>query len=137
MQQHYKTRQRELILSFLREHAECCFSAKEIRAGLKDGGIDLGEATVYRTLTLLVSTGSLSRYEGAKGSGATYQYATENPACEHHLHLKCRTCGTFFHLECSHFKNLWDHMAEEHGFDISRADTVLYGTCESCREAKV
>lgn len=132
MQQKYKTRQREAILALLREHPKTCFSAKDVCLALKEAGHKAGVATVYRTLDLLVEDGSIKRFDQGKAKGSTYQYATENPACEHHLHLKCRQCGELFHLECASFSSLHTHLCEEHGFLLNQADTILYGTCRNC-----
>lgn len=137
MQQKYKTRQREIILSFLRENKDRCFSAKELLEGLKEGDTPLGETTVYRTLNLLSSSGAVKRFSQNDSKSATYQYATQNPACEHHLHLKCRNCDKLYHLECSQLTGLWSHLEEDHGFLVNQADTILYGTCNRCKgEAK-
>ena len=134
MQQRYKTRQREAILSYLREHAEHCFSAKQLCEALKNQGHTAGVTTVYRTLDLLVRENSVKRFDQGKAKGSTYQYATKNPSCEHHLHLKCRACGELFHLECSSFASLHTHLHEEHGFHVNQADTILYGICRACAE---
>ena len=71
MQQKYKTRQREIILSFLRENKDRCFSAKELLEGLKEGDTPLGETTVYRTLNLLSSSGAVKRFSQNDSKSAT------------------------------------------------------------------
>lgn len=134
MQPKYKTRQREEILSFLRQRPERCFTAKEVREKLLEEGLPLGEATVYRTLDLLCQNGALKRFGAGQGKSATYQYACQNPACEHHLHLKCRSCGVLYHMECRRFAPLWEHLLENHGFQVSQADSILYGVCSACLE---
>ena len=136
MTQRYKTRQREVILSFFRENSNRCFSAKEVLSLLEKQGAVPGETTVYRTLSLLCREGALTRYNSTGTGGATYQYTTENPACEHHLHLKCRSCDKLYHLECSRLQILSEHLKDEHGFSVNQADTILYGTCAACEEAK-
>ncbi len=135
MQQTYQTRQRKIVLSFLREHATRCFTAKELKSALLSDGTPLGEATVYRTLDLLLQAGFVKRFEQGAGRAATYQYADDNPACEHHLHFKCRECGTLYHLDCHHLQNFSRHLKDNHGFCVSQADTVLYGICKECGEA--
>lgn len=135
MQQRYKTRQREAILTLLREHPKRCFSAKELREALLARGEAAGEATVYRTLDLLCRDGALTRFGPDKGKSATYQYTTHSPKCEHHLHFKCRRCQVLYHLECGRLQALSEHLFDKHGFSVNQADTILYGICADCREA--
>lgn len=134
MAQRYHTKKREVILAFLRDHPETCFSAKDLYTALQDAPIRPGETTVYRTLELLSREGTIKRFEQGQGNSATYQFADENPACEHHLHLKCRDCGVLIHTECTRLKSLAEHLCAEHGFTVNQAETVLYGTCQNCRE---
>ncbi|MBQ2252700.1 MAG: transcriptional repressor [Clostridia bacterium] len=134
MAQRYQTKKREVILAFLRAHPERCFSAKELYTALHGTPICPGETTVYRTLELLSHEGTIKRFEQGQGKSATYQFADENPACEHHLHLKCRDCGVLIHAECTRLKSLAEHLCQEHGFTVNQTETVLYGTCQNCRE---
>jgi len=53
MERQYKTRQRELILSFFREHKENCYSIRDLIAELSKHAQTVGEATAYRTVDLL------------------------------------------------------------------------------------
>lgn len=132
MQQNYKTRQRDVILAFFREHKDTCFSARQVHEALH--AEDIGKTTVYRTLALLCEQGALTRFSAEHQQSATYQYASHNPACEHHLHLKCRQCGVLYHTECTRLKKLADHLEQEHGFSVSQSDTILYGVCGLCKK---
>ena len=122
----YKTKQRNAILAYFEKDPGTVYTAREIIDALS-----VSEATVFRTLTLLTDEGLLKRFTGPHGS--TYQYS----GCGgHHMHLKCKTCGTLVHLECSFAEEIMRHFDTEHHFVLDKEETVFYGLCESCREGE-
>ena len=136
MERQYKTRQRETILNFFKEHKEDCYSIKELVEALKDRSFAVGEATAYRTVDLLCKQKLLKRFAPAGTKSATYQYLSPESACLHHFHLKCQTCGKLIHADCEEITKLAEHMKTEHGFFVNHADTVFYGECAECREKR-
>jgi len=119
----YKTRQRDAILQLFTASPDRCYTAREVIAAL-----NVGEATVFRNLTALTQEGQLKRFAD-KGHGAVYQFS----GCDgHHMHLKCKHCGTLVHLDCVFVEDIVRHFADKHGFLLDKEQTVLYGLCESC-----
>lgn len=124
----YKTRQRDEILRFFIEHADECYSAKDVYEQ-----VNAGEATVFRTLTALTQEGVLKKFTGNGGRGerAYYQYNNEN-TCSDHIHLKCEKCGRLIHMDCTFIRELIHHFCSEHGFTMDCGKTVIYGLCQDC-----
>lgn len=132
----YRTKQKTLVLEYLKAHSHAHMTASELLIALNTSGAAIGTATVYRQLEKLETEGLVRRYALDDRSSACWQYAGDDGAgeCRSHFHLKCTECGTLFHLNCDHLREISDHVAAEHGFAIDPARTVFYGVCEQCRK---
>lgn len=125
----YKTKQRDEILCFLMENKDCCFSAREISEH-----VTAGEATVFRTLAVLVRENRIRKFSrGGSGRGecSYYQYQTAD-ACTSHIHLKCEDCGKLLHMDCDFMNEISRHFSKDHGFFMDCGKTVIYGRCTDC-----
>lgn len=130
MKAEYNTRQRAIILDFLKENS-AHVSARDIVAHLKEQGVCVGTATVYRTLDRLCEQGVVRKFIIDERSGACYQYA-EGAECNEHFHLKCVSCGALIHVDCEFVAEMEKHFLCDHGFTVSSGRTVIYGVCSSC-----
>lgn len=130
----YKTKQQELLLSYLRETKGIHFTAEDIRRHFAEKNITLGVATIYRQLEKLVSEGQVQKYFIDEHSASCFEYTGESSAdgTEPHFHLKCEKCGELFHVECEEITEIISHLQNEHGFLLNPFRTVLYGICKSC-----
>ena len=125
----YKTKQRSILLDFFEKNTDKCFSAKEL---IKNEDINLGEATIYRSLSKFVDEGLIKKFISPDSDGALYQYNRCENACSSHFHLKCVVCGSLFHMECDMMNEITYHIKEHHNFKIDNSKTVLYGLCNEC-----
>ncbi|MGI6005278.1 MAG: Fur family transcriptional regulator [Christensenellales bacterium] len=127
----YNTKQKNLILSCLRENGDRHVTVETIMDYLKNRGETVGQTTVYRNLDKLVRDGAVIKFTAPQGMHACYQYLEpgEHPDC---YHLICTSCGHMTHLDCRHINVFTAHMQQEHGFHLDSARTVLYGRCERC-----
>ncbi len=132
----YKTKQRDLILSCLRENKAQHISVDKIMELLKAEGSSVGQTTVYRNLDALVKDGIVLKYTVAEGIGACYQYAEQSERCSTHYHLVCIDCGQMIHLQCKFLDEISTHIHDEHQFNLDNFKTVLYGYCSKCATAK-
>ena len=128
----YNTKQRELLVSFFKDSNSNHITVQEISAYLTNEGKPMGISTIYRQLDRLVEEGIVRKYVLDGRSGACYQYVSEEQTCDSHFHLKCLSCGTLFHVDCSHLSDIDKHIFEHHGFTIDSSKTVFYGICEKC-----
>ncbi len=131
MKSEYSTKQRAIILEFLKESSSHV-TASDIISHLKEQNIKIGTATVYRTLEKLVSDGTVKKMVIDERSGACYQYM-KSAHCDNHFHLKCLSCGKLIHLGCDFLGKMEAHILKEHGFTVSSGKTVIYGYCQECQ----
>ncbi len=139
MRVRYQTKQREEILSYLESVNGRHVTAQEICQYFEKDGVSVGTATVYRQLERLMGEGLVQKYVIDEKSAACFAYidrkkSCHRPAC---FHCKCETCGRLIHLDCKELEEIQKHMLQKHGFALDSFRTVLYGTCERCREARV
>jgi Fur family ferric uptake transcriptional regulator len=119
------TRQR-VAISVAIKAAERPLSPLEVLEQSRPAARALGLATVYRTLKMLVTDGSVHiirlpgenpRYEAAKRA--------------HHHHFQCTNCGRIYDVPgCP--GNL--RRLAPRGFVIEDHDLTLYGRCAECRK---
>ena len=126
----YSTRQRTELLDYLRANPDRCYTVREIIA---EGGLNVGEATVYRALSRFVAEGSVKKYVTGDG-GAHFQYVAGED-CESHFHLRCLSWGHLFHTECEVLEEMVRHIESEHGFRVDSVHTTIYGICRECDAA--
>ena len=126
----YNTKQKQILINFLKNNKNRHLSVAEIAEGVKLCGV--GKSTVYRKITELCDTGELRRFRGYDGKSVVYQYMDSGKDCKNHFHLKCTGCGKLQHLDCESVMVLNSHIKEQHGFFVDMGTTVIYGLCSSC-----
>ena len=130
----YNTRQRDMILDFLKDSEGEHVTADEILNYFEEKGTPVGKATVYRYLDLLEKQEIVRRYQIDGRRKCCYQYIKDIEHCKHHYHLKCVKCEKLFHITCEELDHVSEHMIREHGFLVDESRTVYYGICEECRK---
>ena len=123
------TKQRELILKFLYENDEH-FTPEEIYMELKQAypSINIGIATVYRTLTLLEESGIASSISfGA--AGKKYELGLK----KHHDHLICTACGEIIEFFDETIETQQELIAKKFNFKMTDHTMKIVGLCKSCQ----
>lgn len=131
MERHYRTKQKEELLTFLAAEADRQLTIEEIASELPD----IGKSTVYRLVRQLVEDGTLRRFVADNSRRFLYQYAGHRDCCDH-LHLKCTVCGRLIHLRHGISRQMEQTIASQYGFSIDGAKTMLFGCCGDCRGAE-
>lgn len=129
----YNTKQREKILNYLKQNKESNVTADDILSYFEKNGENIGKATVYRFLNILVKENIIKKFILEDKKCSCFQFV-EDKQCNEHYHLKCEKCNKIIHLECEEFKNIQAHIAYEHKFKLDNIKTVLYGICENCNK---
>ncbi len=130
----YMTEQREVLLSFLREHLHEQLSIEEISAHLcVPGGIS--KSAIYRNIDRLVQEGSVQKFAQENGRRFLYRYAGHKD-CGSHLHLKCTGCGQVFHMDDDATGAVLSAAMQNNFFQVDEKRSTLLGTCHLCREKK-
>lgn len=130
----YKTKQKDEILQCLSSFGSEHFTAADVVARLAASGSAIGQATVYRTIDRLATSGELRKYTVDGSTAACYQSSGGGSGCHEHFHLKCEMCGRLIHVECDELAKIALHMQNEHGFAVDSSRTVFYGICRECRK---
>lgn len=131
----YRTKQREIILDYLKKCQDGHVTIDEVTDHLKSEGNKVGRTTIYRYMEKLADEGFLRKYYIEEGVGACYQYqGNSESACRSHFHLKCVKCGRLFHVSCDFLQQIEEHVYDHHHFLVDNSKTVLYGICEACQK---
>ena len=121
------TRARETILDAvlgMKDH----FEAEQVLYLLRERGLRVSKATVYRTLPLLVACGILKQvrfdvkqahYEHAFGTGP-------------HDHMVCRRCGRIIEFASDEVLELRSRIGRRHHFHVISHRLQLSGLCWDC-----
>ena len=102
------------------------FTAEGLRAQLPP---NLGRATVYRTLKILVEAEVLCRVLLEDGD-LHYQLSHHG----HHHHLLCVHCGSSQDLMGCDIEDVLVTTSARHGFELSGHWLEVYGRCRDCAE---
>ena len=122
------TKQRELVLKFLYEN-DGHFTPEDIYTLLKQQhpGINIGIATVYRTLTLLESSQIASSISfGVQGK--KYELGLK----KHHDHLICTKCGKIIEFFDQTIEEQQEDIAKQFNFQMTDHTMKIVGFCEDC-----
>jgi Fur family transcriptional regulator, ferric uptake regulator len=119
---------RRAVVDVLAEQ-DCCITAQEIAARLREGGSGVGTASVYRALDLLHGIGLVQRVEVGEG-GARYEPVI--PDGEHHHHLVCEQCGRLVPFEDEGLERAIGRLAKRLGHRVSGHDVLIRGRCSRC-----
>jgi Fur family ferric uptake transcriptional regulator len=131
----YNTEQKRLLIEFLRQNSENSYTVEQIVEGIKDsaGESALGRSTVYRLMTRLVEEKQVQRFAEEGSRRFSYRIIADYH-CRNHLHLKCLGCGKILHLDRETSDALLERVRLVKDFSVSEEDTLLFGSCSSCRQ---
>lgn len=132
----YKTKQREILLDYLKTIPGVHFTAGDICEYFKGQDLTIGQSTVYRQLEELVNEGLLNKYNLSATDPACFEYLEEGSHCEGEVcfHCKCEKCGKLIHMHCDELVEIQSHLLRDHQFTMDPLRTVFYGICEDCKD---
>ena len=130
------SRQRRLILDIVRSnpvHPTAEWVYEQARKEIPEIGI----ATVYRNLNVLVSLGEVEKIRGVDGVDRF------DGDCSEHYHLKCSCCGRLYDLHAQNREaevGLKKMIAETfllEPADVTLNPSLLEGLCDDSRESNL
>ncbi len=130
----YKTRARECIITYLRNHPEQRFTAGDIFEAVNKISDGINRTTVYRNLDRMCVTGDLLKFKEPNQDSWYYQYSAEHDHCDEHMHARCSVCGRVFHLEMPFAESFGTQVLLEYGLDIDPSQSIIIGKCKNCRK---
>ena len=125
----YQTKQRQIVLEYLKQHDQEHYTVDEIEYYLKQHHMPVSRTTIYRYLEELTRENLVKKYFIENGTPICYQYV--------HLemrtyHLLCNHCGKLVHITCQHLTDVLQHLENEHHFELDTQKITFYGRCEQC-----
>ncbi len=127
------TNQRLLVLEALASCPDRHMTAEEIYEIVKTGCPEIGLATVYRTIQLLLELHLIDRINLDDGY-VRYEIGDVggDMAKHHHHHLICLGCGEVTSFQDDLLEELEEKIKETTNFKIVDHEVKLYGYCEKC-----
>ena len=122
------TKQRELVLKFLYEN-DGHFTPEDIYTLLKQENpdINIGIATVYRTLTLL-ETSNIASSISFGVQGKKYELGLK----KHHDHLICVKCGRLEEIYSPELEEIQRELVTKYGYVQQSHELQIFGLCPEC-----
>ena len=125
------TKQQERMVRFIfSQHNH--FDAEKLIDDMKQAGLPVSRATVYRTLTKLVDAGLLRRLE--LGPSMYYEHDYGYPQ---HEHLYCQQCGKMIEFQNAAIETALREVCRQHNFQSTGHTFLVRGTCAECNRARV
>lgn len=126
------TNQRVLVLEALASCPGKHLTAEEIYELVKVDCSEIGLATVYRTIQMLLELHLVDRINLDDGY-VRYEIGNESgTAKHHHHHLICLSCGRVISFEDDLLEELEKKITDKEGFQVVDHEVKLYGYCKEC-----
>ena len=133
------TNQRLLVLQVLAEHGDEHMTAEDIFELVKEDYPEIGLATIYRTVQLLLDMQLVDRIMLDDGC-VRYEIGDfldeQEGHRHHHHHLICTECGSVSAFRDDLLEDLEAYIEKETGFQVTDHELKFYGVCRKCREEK-
>jgi len=130
------TQQRMLVLEVLDDHRDTHMAVENIYDLVREAYPEVGLATVYRTIQLLLEMQLVDRIHLDDGC-VRYEIGHVFDGEKHsHHHLLCKECGKVLAFEDDLLDELEEHIEKKMGFHILDHELKFYGQCKECSEKK-
>ena len=129
------TNQRLIVLKVLDKHRDIHMAAEDIYKLVKAECPDIGLATVYRTVQLLLEMQLVDRInldDGCVRYEIGHRVAGESKHTHHHL--ICKDCGKVLSFNDDLLEELENHIEKMTGFRVLDHELKFYGQCKDCAE---
>jgi Fur family ferric uptake transcriptional regulator len=107
--------------------------AEQLLASMKERGLKISRATVYRSLDLLLECGLVRRHH-LGGSRHVYEHVHVG---QRHDHLVCRECRRVVEFVSPGIEALQSEICRAHGFEPDVHSLQIEGLCSACRQTGV
>lgn len=127
------TPQRKAILEIVMENAGKHLSSEEIYDFVRTKCPEIGLATVYRTVSLLVELDVLSKLNLDDGF-VRYELNDHDGDQHHHHHLICSECGKIIEVKEDLLESLEEQIEKKYEFEIRDHKLKFFGLCKQCKK---
>jgi len=122
---------RAAVLDLMAEQ-DCCASAQDIHARLRESSRSVGIASVYRVLELLSDLRLVQRVDVGDGIA---RFEPAPPGGDHHHHVVCDDCGRVEPFSDPSLERAIASASDRVGYRVDAHEVVLRGECGDCRAA--
>jgi Fur family ferric uptake transcriptional regulator len=122
------TNQRLLVLETIAERKGEHLTAEEIYELAKEKYPEIGLATIYRTVQVLVDLAVIDKVSFDDGFVRDGGKETRH----HHHHAICQKCGKVISFEGDLLENLEQALYDSLGFIVTDHEVKLTGYCQEC-----
>jgi Fur family ferric uptake transcriptional regulator len=122
------TRARELVFREILSAPGIHPNADEIRRRLRAKKKEVGLATIYRTLNLLVRSGLVTAVD--LGEGHSHFEPDRSQAA--HGHLICLSCGRVQEFAQAGIQEAVRQIGEDKGYRLDKFSLQVFGFCRGC-----
>ncbi len=124
------SKRRDLIFDYVAKTNDH-FTVDDIYGAMLKTDPEIGIATVYRTVRLLVDCGILIEHTFGEKKGF---FEVIDMNARHHDHLICNACGKIIEFQCDTIEDDKQRIAEQHQFKIESHKLEIYGLCSECQQ---
>ena len=128
--QRFTIPQRNMVRFIFAAHNH--FAAETLCDSMKEAGLSVSRATMYRTLNKLVDADMLRRVQ--LGSRVVYEHDYGYPQ---HEHLHCQECGQVIEFQSAELERLLQDICLRHQFQAQKLDVAVHGVCQGCNRSQV
>lgn len=123
----------ETLAAFPEEH----LTTEEIYDKVRIQYPEIGLATVYRTVQLLLELQLIEKITLDDGC-VRYEIAKhiEGESGHHHHHLVCTACGNVFSFQDDLLEEVEKRIQEKLGFEVTDHEVKFYGICRNCATSR-
>lgn len=125
-----RTEQRRLLIELIAARTGH-FTAADLGADARERLLDLGRATIFRTLEVLLQLGVVERID-LPGGGHAYVGC----APRHHHHAVCSGCASVVEFDDRELASVVADVARRTGFRIDTHRLELFGLCPACQDTR-
>ena len=103
-------------------------TAEQIAEAVRAADPTVNLSSVYRSLALFSELGLVRESHLGASEASHWELAHS----DEQFHLKCTSCGRVEHHLGDLVGQIEHHLSHHHGFDASRVELLVYGTCGDC-----
>ena len=130
------TKQRMVVLKALASCEDKHLTAEEIYEIVKADFPEIGLATVYRTIQLLVGLDLVESIQLGDGYVRYEIGKFQGEETHHHHHLICLECGKIISFRDDLLDELEARIMDSASFQVINHEVKLYGYCKECLEKR-
>lgn len=125
------TKERELILKdIFSRHGH--FDPEELYIGMRQKGLKVSKASIYRTLSLLIESGLIEQVQRTEKHAHYEQTFGRN----HHDHMLCILCGSVIEFYSKELEELQNKICREKDFGGVTHTLEIKGYCTKCAKMR-